>query len=396
MNTDKTTDTASQGLIDWAAALAARTDQGSLNWRVETSLLLGDLAAAKSPVAPAPDSALREACKDLFKRLVQEAHMHGPAVEAGMVALRAALAAQPLVAPAPDLREETVHDRDGGPGWSFEWEYSGNDYPDQFTVSSTSENQPRTYTPSDTPCGVCRGKSQPAPDSWLRARVIDTLQGFKSKPGAGYWVTNKMMIGLQAALAAQPAAAAAPESAPGIKSAALGLVAARSTAEVAALKDRIVTVEAFNEAALAEQRKAEQACDDLKKQLAEAETDAAEWTHSSRDWKIRAEKAEAADGNAGLRELRAWLVDESQSGWDERDVFLSPYKGDGEALAILVPDVHKKIDRILADAPQPERDDGPLTRYITEHESDQGVRDGDLEEAVIAELCRREKARGPK
>ena len=38
--------TASQGLIDWATVLFARTDQGSLSWRVETSMLLCALAAA--------------------------------------------------------------------------------------------------------------------------------------------------------------------------------------------------------------------------------------------------------------------------------------------------------------------------------------------------------------
>ena len=106
--------------------------------------------------------------------------------------------------------------------------------------------------------------------------------------------------------------------------------------------------------------------DDLKKQLAEAIT--------------RAEKAEAADGNAGLRKLRDLYAREVHGNGDY-------YAGCRAQRESFVGD----IDRILKAAPQPERDDGPLIAFSVD---DCGHRYDDALADAVSELCRREIARG--
>ena len=118
---------------------------------------------------------------------------------------------------------------------------------------------------------------------------------------------------------------------------------------------------------------------DLKKQLAEAIT--------------RAEKAKAADGNAGLRELRdtvsdMWFEELQRKrayvvGCENRRV----HQGCADVLQL----VCFEIDRILEAAPQPERDDGPLIAFSVD---DCGHRYDDALADAVSELCRREIARG--
>ncbi len=105
---------------------------------------------------------------------------------------------------------------------------------------------------------------------------------------------------------------------------------------------------------------------DLKKQMAEAIT--------------RAEKAEAADGNAGLRKLRDLYAREVHGNGDY-------YAGCQAQRESFVGD----IDRILKAAPQPERDDGPLIAFSVD---DCGHRYDDALADAVSELCRREIARG--
>jgi len=94
----------------------------------------------------------------------------------------------------------------------------------------------------------------------------------------------------------------------------------------------------------------------------------------------RLEKAEAADGNAGLRKLRDLYAREVHGNGDY-------YAGCQAQRESFVGD----IDRILKAEPQPERDDGPLIAFSVD---DCGHRYDDALADAVSELCRREIARG--
>ena len=102
--------------------------------------------------------------------------------------------------PAPELNELTVYDKEGGPGWSFEWEYSNNDYPDWFTVCSSRDEGDvrRKYVPEPAP----EPKSKPSAGLLQAAEAVCAYYADNTNMDC-LPALNKRLEALRAAIAAE-------------------------------------------------------------------------------------------------------------------------------------------------------------------------------------------------
>lgn len=341
MSNDKTTDTASQGLIDRAGDCLT-TYAAQQDWRPFHEIVVA-LAAAKPLVAPAPDQD-REA-----------------AIEAWRCSMLA-------------LRGPVIESCGGDPG-------------DEVRASCLADNL--------TTSGLAFMRSAPpAPDSALREALV-ALACLGNGTTRGNSTGNCI---------AQAALDAAPESD----------VIADLKKQLAERDARVewlekwwpkwitealdITEEEMGRSPLMAHGKVVQ----MRTRAEKAEAALADERSARAMDLARLAKAEAADGNAGLREFRKNIPGLHRF-------------GGGKEWFGSIEEIKTAIDRILEAAPedtkelladaqvssseQPERDDGPLDRFVSGFQNGMDV--SDRIDAAVVELCLRsgnvsEKARGAK